>query len=466
MNQKRRAELQRKLTLKAVPRPPAGLAERIKSDIPKYLQPEPEHERFSNSLAFNLRLAASILLVVASVFVAFEVLTPTQMRTAQKSAAPALTPTALEYRTATNTAAETLQSQNEVQVEITQAAPPAARPQSAARVAAPAAPMVARAEERLEDETRRERDQPPQVGSVAGGAVAPDFVATQETTQMAAAPEAAPPPPPAAAPAPVAAGNSASLVGEAYADTLSLAPQKSVFGISVDPEVFGRIKTTIENGGRPDASAVNVEAIVNYFAGAPQRPVRRDVNLEVEASPAPVEMDGDHAVLRFSVDTVKTNVAPGATIPPIAKDARIEIDVNPTAVESIHRIGESDSIAPQSTLLRNLSVTGLYALELRPGIRASQRIVTVRLRYTSVANGRTQTIERTVHGHDLTKEWKHASRRHRLASLGAMWGEALKGVGGGATDVARRAEELATQDPHDQRARELAKAANATGGER
>ena len=33
MNAKRRAELQRKLTLNAVPRPPAGLAERIKADI-------------------------------------------------------------------------------------------------------------------------------------------------------------------------------------------------------------------------------------------------------------------------------------------------------------------------------------------------------------------------------------------------------------------------------------------------
>ena len=65
MNSKQRAELQRKLTLKAVPRPPAGLAERIKSDIPKYLQAEPD--RFSGrSLAFNLRIAASILLVVGA----------------------------------------------------------------------------------------------------------------------------------------------------------------------------------------------------------------------------------------------------------------------------------------------------------------------------------------------------------------------------------------------------------------
>jgi len=72
-----------------------------------------------------------------------------------------------------------------------------------------------------------------------------------------------------------------------------------------------------------------------------------------------------------------------------------------------------------------------------------------------------QTLAETVHGRDLATSWQRASRRHRLASLGALWGESLKTTTGGG-DVARRAEELATQAPDDVRARELARAANAS----
>jgi hypothetical protein len=61
----------------------------------------------------------------------------------------------------------------------------------------------------------------------------------------------------------------------------------------------------------------------------------------------------------------------------------------------------------------------------------------------------------------VEKTWISASHRHRLASLGAVWGETLKGMAG-ANDVARRAEELASQAPEDAKARELADVANAT----
>ena len=73
MNSKRRAELQRKLTLNAVPRPPAGLAERIKADIPQYLEAETAPQRLTRSLPFPLRIAASILVLAGAVVVAMTV---------------------------------------------------------------------------------------------------------------------------------------------------------------------------------------------------------------------------------------------------------------------------------------------------------------------------------------------------------------------------------------------------------
>lgn len=71
----RRAELQRKLELKAVPKPPADLAQRIKNDIPKELRfnAEDERERFGNSIAANMGVAASIVVLIATAFLALRI---------------------------------------------------------------------------------------------------------------------------------------------------------------------------------------------------------------------------------------------------------------------------------------------------------------------------------------------------------------------------------------------------------
>lgn len=77
MTVKRKAELQRKLALAPLPKPPADLAERIKRDIPKPLLIDAEKERFRlrQSVAFNIRVAASIILLVSSVYLALHLLT-------------------------------------------------------------------------------------------------------------------------------------------------------------------------------------------------------------------------------------------------------------------------------------------------------------------------------------------------------------------------------------------------------
>ena len=70
MTANRKADLQRKLTLAPVAKPPAGLAERIKREIPKDLRfnAETERQRLSKAVAFNLRVAASILILVSSAY--------------------------------------------------------------------------------------------------------------------------------------------------------------------------------------------------------------------------------------------------------------------------------------------------------------------------------------------------------------------------------------------------------------
>ena len=62
MTLNRKAELQRRLAMAPVATPPAGLADRIKADIPENLRFAPERgTEPRKSMIFNLRIAASIV---------------------------------------------------------------------------------------------------------------------------------------------------------------------------------------------------------------------------------------------------------------------------------------------------------------------------------------------------------------------------------------------------------------------
>jgi hypothetical protein len=525
MNSKRRAELQRKLSMGAVPRPPADLSDRIKADIPQYLQMEAERSRFTNSVAFSMRVAASILLLITTAFVTLRLLDdPESKGTASLASRPKLIRAVERYQTTTETAAPEQQAAaDEVRLEIAQDAmpvplsAPASAPAPIAQVAQANREDAAsegaaagatsgfaeeiRTEERAQPEPEpevvdfihpAESDRPTAVAELAPAppaapAVAPPAAPAPAPVQIAEATDSAakstalgrrssrsrnvPAPAPAPVPVPEMAvppppitvtASAPGFVSEAHADELPLRQKSEVFGISVDPNVFNEVKQELQKGKRPPAANVNVDALVNYFAGPPARAPRR-VSLEVEASPAPVEAEGDHAILRFTIDTPRVELRPRESTPPAATDARVEIEIDKKAVANFRRIGTSTPVAPESMLLHNLSVTGLYQLELRPGLKRTQHVATVRLRYRSVADGKQQVITRTIRGSDLAREWSRASRRHRLASLGAVWSESLKGAST-RFDLAKRAEELATQKPDDSRARELANAASATAG--
>jgi hypothetical protein len=76
MNANRQADLQRKLAVAPVPKPPAGLAERIKTEIPKELRFDVNRERvqFARSLRLSLAVAASVIVIIASAFLALRIM--------------------------------------------------------------------------------------------------------------------------------------------------------------------------------------------------------------------------------------------------------------------------------------------------------------------------------------------------------------------------------------------------------
>ncbi|MGZ8853491.1 MAG: hypothetical protein ACXW2X_08845, partial [Thermoanaerobaculia bacterium] len=91
MNTKRKAELQRKLSMTSVPKPPAGLADRIKAGIPEdLLSTQRDRERLSRSTAYSMRVAASILLLISSVYLALQLMTRSGQKPSGLTSAPTM----------------------------------------------------------------------------------------------------------------------------------------------------------------------------------------------------------------------------------------------------------------------------------------------------------------------------------------------------------------------------------------
>jgi hypothetical protein len=169
MNADRRAALQRKLAVAPVPKPPAGLAARIKNEIPKELRfsAERERARLNQSVRLSVAVAASVIVVIATAYVALDITTRSEVGETAKPAAA----------TATR------------QIETPRLQVPAA---------APPAPQIiplkqaARARTKKQEERRAEVAPPPASEPAAVSFIPPpEAAAMDKVVQTAAAPAAA-----------------------------------------------------------------------------------------------------------------------------------------------------------------------------------------------------------------------------------------------------------------------------------
>lgn len=493
----------------AVPRPPADLLARIKADIPEHLEAQPEPPRRAISMALYMRVAAMLILMFTTGLITLRVLQDDPASTSvmhDRRVFPAL------ERAAAKPASQAAAPVEAVHLEITEALPaPEAlvaattRPivqttaRTTAQTTAQAAPPAARA-----TDLREERDASTDVASFAdaSGQVVPDTgaqnAAVGAVASRAASPAdeaevaprvaaAAPPPPPATesfsiATATAAEPESITVTASAPAvmsqptgiasrnrtqqTALAAAPPHAVpaaptrfFGISVDPDAFAFARAAVERGQLARNERIDLEAIVNYFAGPATKPPRSGVRLDVELSPAPLSVPGDRAYLRLSVDTPRTE---NGSVP-VAQNVDVRIELDDDAVSSWRRIGGDASILAEPLLRSNVAVTLLYELDLRAPLQASSKIAHVELKYRNVGDRKRESSEMTLRARDIVTQWSNASRRHRLATLGALWGEGLVDHKS-APELAKKAQELAEQAPRDVRARELANAASASAG--
>lgn len=379
MTRNRKADLQRKLTMAPVATPPAGLADRIKSEIPSHMGFESERTQSRKPATFNLRIAASIILLVSSVYLVLHLLSRTD---ANLRSMPSLADktTASTPRTAValpNTPPEpgSAREQPPTDLPVMPSTPP---PTS----------VVAIPNTRIAEAKRREADGMSTGNSSYTSSVENEVPAIKPQPIVAeaapAAPVVAPPPPPTlaldqSAPAGAAAeGRFAPERSVAKAE----APRERLAARDDAPvRNFVAIQEAISNGAT--LRHLDTSAIVQHFA-APEHPPT-DLRVELEASAAP--LNASKWLLRVSVDGPATNAT------------SIDLEFG-DAVATHHALTGSPAA----------NETALYEIEFKPSATPDQTIATVRV-------GKAEGIVRVT---DL-RRWNAASTRMKRASLAATW---------------------------------------------
>jgi hypothetical protein len=379
MTRNRKAELQRKLTMAPVATPPAGLADRIKSEIPLTMGFESERTQSRKSAMFNLRIAASIILLVSSLYLVLHLLSRTDANMRSMPVADDKTAaTAPRMAVALpNTPPEpgTARDQPRTDLPVMPSTPP---PTSVAAIPNP----------RIAEAKRREAD-----GMSTGNA---SFTSSVENEVPASKPqpivaEAAPAPAAAAPPPQPTLALDQAAPGGAAAEG-RFAPERSVAKATAPQERaaarddapvrnFVAIQEAISRG--ETLRHLDTSAIVQHFA-APERPPA-ELRVELEASAAP--LNASKWLLRVSVD------GPATT----ATSIGLEFG---EAVAAHHAL--TGSPAPNET--------ALYEIEFKPNATPDQTIATVHA-------GKVEGIVRVT---DL-RRWNAASTRMKRASLAAPW---------------------------------------------
>jgi Ca-activated chloride channel family protein len=124
------------------------------------------------------------------------------------------------------------------------------------------------------------------------------------------------------------------------------------------------------------------------------------------------------------------------TLETIAKDAKAQVEFDPAVVERWRLLGyDNREVADRDfrndrvdagELGAGHAATALYEVRLAPGVRAGDRVATLRLRWQSVASGEVEEAALALHVRDLERSFDAASLNLRKAALAAELAERLK----------------------------------------
>jgi hypothetical protein len=378
MNPNRKADLQRKLAMAPVPDPPAGLAERIKGEIPQdlHFDLEKDRARMSDSVALIMRVAASVLVIVSMAFFAMQILSRSSKREG----------TALEVDSIAS--------------------------QSRARTAAPSAPIVDAKKEvlvaandpvlsRPPAPTRRPRAASNEVASSGVGIMAVPIREEVAADQVAALKSDATPAP--TSETAVSAVSKTAAPEPQVAERVTVTNQAPMVAAApVPPPPAPQAKDLARADQRAAAESrelkdENASTRGARFAAPPVLPTG-ELRVDVEATQSPFAA---HSVLlRVSIDS---GIA--------ARDLRVDVLLGEDVSDKRWLAG---SWRWNTALFDRQSATSVA--EMTVGATADSPVAIVRATYR-LRDGE-QTIEKTLRRSDV-KSWSAASSRTKAAILAA-----------------------------------------------
>jgi Ca-activated chloride channel homolog len=158
-----------------------------------------------------------------------------------------------------------------------------------------------------------------------------------------------------------------------------------------------------------------------------------------------------------------------STLDTVALDAKVQVDFDPAVVAEYRLIGfENRAVADDQFRNNHVAagaigaghqVTALYAIRLSEGVRSSDRIGTVTLRWTDPANHHASETSLDVNGRDVADSFRSADPHFKLDAIVAAAAETFRGSpwidGYRIGDLAHEADAVSDDLPQTQQVRDF-----------
>ncbi|HVG10185.1 MAG TPA: von Willebrand factor type A domain-containing protein [Thermoanaerobaculia bacterium] len=158
------------------------------------------------------------------------------------------------------------------------------------------------------------------------------------------------------------------------------------------------------------------------------------------------------------------------TLETIAKDAKVQVAFSPEVVDRWRLLGyENRDIADEKfrddtvdagEIGAGHSVTALYEVKLKPGVRGDKPLAEIRLRWRSEQSGKVREDSKLLRLSQLSSSWERATPALRLASVAAEFAEILRGSywarGSSLDELFRRGQLISVEQSESRRPQDVA----------
>ncbi|MEA2563188.1 MAG: Ca-activated chloride channel [Acidobacteriota bacterium] len=165
------------------------------------------------------------------------------------------------------------------------------------------------------------------------------------------------------------------------------------------------------------------------------------------------------------------------TLETIAKDAKVQVVFSPEVVDRWRLLGyENRDIADEKfrddtvdagEIGAGHSVTALYEVKLKPGMRGDKPLAEIRLRWRSEQSGKVREDSKLLRLSQLSSSWERATPALRLASVVAEFAEILRGSywarGSSLDELFRRGQLISVEQSESRRPQDVAELVSLIG---